>query len=157
MKYARKLIERELCVHSKIRHPNIVQLMAFAVDKNKLYLVQEYVAGSNLDDVLFSQNFSEMNITSKIEVAEKVVQAVAYLHNQCPAIIHRDIKPENVLVSGDFSVVRLCDMGLAKLKTMSTLITTMASCSTQPGTPAYQAPEVLLDKKVEVFKLTFGA
>lgn len=53
-------------------------------------------------------------------------------------IIHRDIKPENVLVSHDFKVVRLADLGLSKLKTMNKIVSTWAYfCLLQPGTPSY--------------------
>lgn len=38
-------------------------------------------------------------------------------------------------------------MGLSKLKTMNTVMTTMAVGGLQPGTPAYQAPEVLLERR----------
>jgi serine/threonine protein kinase len=143
------MIEREMNVHSRIRHPCIVQLMAVAVSKNKLYLVTEYVDGSNLDDVIFCRESSEaVSPLCKLEIAQKIVQAVTYLHNQCPPIIHRDIKPENILVSRDLSIVRLCDMGLSKLKSLNTLITTIATSSEmQPGTPAYQPPEVLVHRQ----------
>ena len=77
-------------------------------------------------------------------VAAKVVQAVAYLHNQKPAIIHRDIKPENVLVSKDLQDVRLCDYGLSKLKTFNTVATTIASTDgLQPGTTAFHLQKFL--------------
>lgn len=143
------MIERELNVHSRIRHPCIVQLMAVAVSKNKLYLVTEYVDGSSLDDLIFSRERSEaISPQFKLEVAQKIVQAVTYLHNQCPLILHRDIKPENILISGDLSIVRLCDMGLSKLKSMNTLVTTIVtSAEIQPGTPAYQPPEVLVHRQ----------
>lgn len=150
MKCARAMIERELSIHNGIRHPNILQLMAFATELSKLYLVMEFVEGNNLDDLLFGSEIegSIMSIPMKMSVAEKICQAVAYLHHQKPIILHRDIKPENILLSRDFQCVTLCDMGMCKLKTMTTLITTLAGCnSLQPGTPAYQAPELLIDKK----------
>ena len=160
MKLARSMIERELKVHSAVRHPNILQLLAYATIGNKLLLVTEFIDGKNLDDILFvdediadvdtadEDTVQAWNISTKLIVATKIIQAVAYLHNQKPAIIHRDIKPENVLISKDFQAVRLCDYGLSKLKTFNTVVTTVASTEgLQPGTPAFQAPEVLVDKK----------
>ena len=39
-------------------------------------------------------------------------------------------------------------MGLSKLKTFNTIISTIASSAgAQPGTPVYQAPELLLDRQ----------
>ena len=65
-----------------------------------------------------------------------------YCYPQTPAVIHRDIKPENILISHDLKQVKLCDMGLSKIKTMNTVMTTMAGGLVQPGTPVYKAPEI---------------
>ena len=67
------------------------------------------------------------------------------MHSRRPLILHRDIKPENIVLSKCLSVAKLCDMGLSKFKSMTTVNTTMAGGSaTQPGTTAYKAPEVFL-------------
>lgn len=87
------------------------------------------------------------HMSVKLQVSLKISQVVAYLHAQVPVIIHRDIEPENILVANDFNIVKLCDMGLSKLKTMNTVMTTLAEYSLQPGTSAYQAPEVLLSRQ----------
>ena len=60
-----------------------------------------------------------IDVNTKLVIATKVIQAIAYLHNQNPAVIHRDIKPENILISKDLLMVKLCDMGLSKLKTFN--------------------------------------
>ncbi|XP_060084108.1 uncharacterized protein LOC132563364 [Ylistrum balloti] len=52
----------------------------------------------------------------KFQISFKISQAVAYLHSQTPSVINRDIKPENVLIADKFNVVKICDMGLSKLK-----------------------------------------
>lgn len=147
MKIVKPHIDRELCLHSKVRHPNIVLLMAYATENNKLYLISELIDGDTLDNVLFGGESEVMSMPMKLSVSKKISQAVAYLHSQRPVIIHRDIKPENVLVANSLNIVKLCDMGLSKLKTMNTIMTTMAGGSLQPGTPVYQAPEVLLERK----------
>ena len=147
MKVMKTLIDRELCLHSKLRHPNIVLLMAHAMEGNRLHLITELIDRDSLDDVLFSGNYLSMELPVKLSVCKKICQAVAYLHSNIPAIIHRDIKPENLLIGDTCNTVKLCDMGLSKLKTMNTIMTTMAGGSLQPGTPPYQAPEVLVDRK----------
>ena len=81
-------------------------------------------------------------------IYKELLKAVSYLHNINPAVVHRDIKLENVLSSFDLKVVKLCDMGFSKLKTMTTLVTTVAvKQAVQPGTPAYQAPKLILERK----------
>ena len=147
MKVMKTLIDSELCSHSKLRHPNIVLLMAHAMEGNRLHLITELIDGDSLDDVLFSGHYLSMELPVKLSVCKKICQAVAYLHSNIPAIIHRDIKPENLLIGDNCNTVKLCDMGLCKLKTMNIIMTTMAGGSLQPGTPPYQAPEVLVDRK----------
>jgi E3 ubiquitin-protein ligase mind-bomb len=147
IKVAKPLVDRELCVHSQLRHPNIVMLMAFALEKDRLYLISELIDGLTLDNCLFGNDAMCMNMSVKLNVSLMVSQAIAYLHAQNPMIIHRDIKPENILVANNFGVVKLCDMGISKLKTMNTVTTTMAGVCLQPGTPAYQAPEILLNRQ----------
>lgn len=51
--------------------------------------------------------------TKHYYIARNVLQVVAYLHNQVPAIIHKDIKPENILVSDDLKRIRLYDLGIS--------------------------------------------
>ena len=41
------------CPNRKLRHPNIVCLMAFAKDDRFYYFVTSYVSGGNLDDFIF--------------------------------------------------------------------------------------------------------
>ncbi|WAR01885.1 CDC2-like protein, partial [Mya arenaria] len=59
-----------------------------------------------------------------------------------------DIKPENILLTRNLETAKLCDMGLSKVKVMNTMTKTVADRrETQPGTPAYQAPEILLQAR----------
>ena len=62
-----------------------------------------------------------------------------------PLVVHRDIKPANVLVAQATHVIKLCDMGLSKLKSAQSLSQTTSTAI--PGTPSYMAPECLLDNK----------
>ena len=59
-----------------------------------------------------------------------------YIHSN--NIVHRDIKPDNILLDLD-NTIKLCDFGVSKIITPGQLIND--SC----GTPAFIAPEILLD------------
>lgn len=83
-------------------------------------------------------------IEKKAMASYQVCAAVTYLHNRYPLIQHRDIKPDNILLTKCLTTAKLCDMGLSKFKSLTTVITTMASRTSQPGTPSYQAPKVLV-------------
>ena len=135
-------LNSEVRIHSMLRHPNIVQIMAVAMEKNELYIISEYVDGSNLEDLLFSSEEVDILLTTKNSIAMHCAQAVAYLHALNPPVIHRDIKPANVLVSRVNHIAKICDMGISRLKAIQTM--DQSSVSGIPGTPSYMAPECLL-------------
>ena len=114
-------LNSEVRIHSMLRHPNIVQIMAVAMEKNELFIVSEFVDGSNLEDLLFSSEEVDLSPTTKDSIAKQCAQAVAYLHALSPPVIHRDIKPANVLVSRISHVAKICDMGISKLKAIQTM------------------------------------
>ena len=149
MKLMVNILKSEVQVHSRIRHPNIVQIMAVAVGKSALYIVSELVNRANLEDLLFSDDDDggcSFTIPSnkKCFIGRQIVQAVAYLHNRKPPILHRDIKPANVLVARESYVTKLCDMGLGKIKSAQT--TSHVTSTSIAGTPNYMSPECLVDK-----------
>jgi len=87
-------------------------------------------------------------MSQKLKIAREIALAMTYLHSFNPPIIHRDLKPENVLID-KFGTAKITDFGLSRF--MSENIQTM----TFAGTPAYLAPEVLMEnqfsKKSDVF------
>ena len=47
------MVRTEIKINVRIRHPNIVQLLATASESEGVYLVQEYIKGCNMDDPVF--------------------------------------------------------------------------------------------------------
>ena len=145
----RSVMETEVRLHSMVRHPNIIQLMAISYLKNSIYLVSELIKGRNLEELLFSddENSETFSIQScnKLNMGKQISLAVAYLHNLKPPLVHRDIKPANVLVAKVTHITKLYDMGLSKLKSVKSLSQTTSTGI--PGTPSYMAPECLLERK----------
>ncbi|XP_022807184.1 cyclin-dependent kinase 1-like [Stylophora pistillata] len=144
-----RVVETEVRIHSMIRHPNNVQIMAISYLKNSIYLVSELINGRNLEELLFNDDENSDNFTlqscNKYDVGKQVSLAVAYLHNLKPPLLHCDIKPANVLVAEKTHITKLCDMGLSKLKSAQSLTHTTSSAIR--GTPSYMAPECLLERK----------
>ncbi|XP_002734111.2 uncharacterized protein LOC100374872 [Saccoglossus kowalevskii] len=137
-------IKREVQIHSRIRHPNIVQLMATAVEKNTMIIVSEYIDGPNMDDLLFTGEHIEFNIPNdrKPYITKQLCQAISYMHEN--NIIHQDIKPANILIAKNTMVTKICDMGVSKLIKRHT--TLHAGSSAIAGTPSYMAPECLIQQ-----------
>ena len=59
-------------------------------------------------------------------------------------MLHRDIKLDNVLMDGDGGV-KLCDFGVSRM------VKKGADIHEQCGTPAYLAPEIIIDKGYQGF------
>ncbi|XP_060561002.1 uncharacterized protein LOC132720799 [Ruditapes philippinarum] len=146
IKLVQKALEREVKVLRRVRHPHSILFMGYSVYNNALHIVSEYIKESILDDLLFGDRCQQIPLLKKCHIAEKISQAVAYLHNSSPIILHRDLKPENIIVSESLEVVKLCDLGISKLLTINSSATTYAP-GMQPGTLIFQAPEILLGNR----------
>ena len=73
------------------------------------YFVMEYVDGRPIDAFCREQALS---LHDRIALIERVLDAVAYAHQQL--VIHRDLKPANLLVTAD-GQPKLLDFGIAAL------------------------------------------
>jgi hypothetical protein len=90
-----------------VHHPNIVHLLEIVKDSGKFILIQEYVEGPTLKQLL------EKNITplDKEAFFLQLVSVISYAHKH--KIIHRDIKPENIIINKN-GQVKLLDFGIAR-------------------------------------------
>ncbi|MBD2343457.1 serine/threonine-protein kinase [Anabaena subtropica] len=103
------------------KHPQIPTLLAYFNEDNRLYLVQEFMAGQNLFKELQQQGiFNEQKVRELLLDLLDILQTV---HQQ--QVIHRDIKPENIIRHSDGKLV-LIDFGASKQLT--------ATVMTNPGT-----------------------
>ncbi|KAG9297848.1 hypothetical protein G9A89_006789 [Geosiphon pyriformis] len=122
--------------------PNIIHF--FGVTKilsqgtlNKYMLVLEYANGGTLRQYLQS-NFSNMDGTEKLRLANEMTSGIACLHAE--NIIHRDLNSSNVLIHN--SSIKISDLGLAKnLKDIS------GKSSKVFGQIFYVEPQYLLNHK----------
>ena len=97
-----KLFEREAKTLKNLNHPAIPKYLDyFEVDTDLIRgfaLVQSYIDAPNLEKVI--QQGRKFTETELIELAQKLLEILDYLHSYHPPIIHRDIKPSNILISG---------------------------------------------------------
>jgi WD40 repeat protein len=121
------------------QHPQIPELFAHFEQDGRQYLVQEFIDGHNLAQVLAAKGaFNETQIRNLLS---SLLPVLEFIHNQ--HIIHRDIKPENIIYRPDGQLV-LVDFGAAKYATGTGLLKT----GTTIGTPEYIAPEQARGKAV---------
>jgi len=130
------MVERELSILKKIRHPHIVEFIDFFETKSKYYIAFELATGGELFDRICQKGkFTEKDAAIVITT---VIGAVSFLHSR--GIVHRDIKPENLLYrdKSPNSDLLLCDFGISKMiESPEDMLTTVC------GSPGYTAPEIL--------------
>ena len=120
------------------QHPNIITLYDVIENEEKIYIIMEYCAGSDLFAYIEQRNF-KLPEKRAAEIIRKLSSAVYYLHSF--GIIHRDVKPENILMTDktEYADIRLLDFGLSKIVRQG------EKCTEPYGTLSYVSPEVLQD------------
>lgn len=138
---------REVKLLSKLRHPNIVLLMAVCLDKENMCVVLE-MCKADLYKVIHDPSIA-LTPKKRIGFAIDVTQGLLYMHTHSPALLHRDIKSSNMLVSPS-GEVKLIDFGYASYVGESDFVFTRHQLNEKAnkGTPAYMAPECLLNQEV---------
>uniref|UniRef100_A0A182MRM6 Serine/threonine-protein kinase PLK4 n=1 Tax=Anopheles culicifacies TaxID=139723 RepID=A0A182MRM6_9DIPT len=126
-------VRQEVAIHSKLKHPSILELYTFFEDFDYVYLVLELAENGELQQYLRERNkpFSEYEAAL---IFKKVVDGLLYLHTQ--KILHRDISLSNVLITKEMSI-KIADFGLA-----TELMQLDEKHHTLCGTPNYISPEV---------------
>jgi serine/threonine protein kinase len=110
---------REIFVQRQLQHPNIVQVYDFLNVEDRYYLIQEFVPGSSLRELLNRQGVP--NVAQAVFLVKQVLGALDYAHRftyldqsdfHRIGLIHGDIKPSNLLLDQrgrlsvtDFSIV----------------------------------------------------
>ncbi|XP_023681935.2 hormonally up-regulated neu tumor-associated kinase homolog A-like [Paramormyrops kingsleyae] len=137
--YLLKNLHREGLIQQMVLHPNIIQLLDILETEASCYLVMELCMGGNLlERLLERERLEEAEVQKYIR---QLVMAVEHLHSS--GVVHRDLKVENLLLDEN-SNIKVTDFGLsscARRRGTGDLL------STQCGSPAYCAPELISQKK----------
>src|SRR5689334_24773894 len=132
---------REIDVAAALKHRNIVEFLDRGTHNGVVYLVSEFVDGSDASKLAEEQG-GRLSYEDGISIIAQALDALSFAHAQ--GYIHRDFKDQNILVAGSSPnlVAKLTDFGLAKSFTQSGLSgVTMAG--EMAGTLAYMPPEQL--------------
>jgi eukaryotic-like serine/threonine-protein kinase len=149
---ARKRFTHGCEVLSKIHsHESIIGYYEHGKIAGTLYLLMEYVEGSNLK--LMYNEHDPVLLENVGNIIIDMATGLEHVHES--GFMHLDFKPENVLVTRNASV-RLADFDLALPIPKSP-----KKLSSNPGTPTYMAPEQLrgdpVDQRADIFAFGVSA
>ena len=125
---------REARLLARLRHPNLPRVIDYFLIDNDQFLVMDYIAGSDLRDVLKTQGPQPLD--KVLAWATQLASALSYLHKQEPPVVHRDIKPANIKLTLEGEIT-LVDFGIAK----ATDNTQQTATGAYGYTPGYAPPE----------------
>ncbi|MBZ4660623.1 MAG: putative sensor protein, partial [Desulfacinum sp.] len=132
-KMNRKFLMEAAILRRLAGHPNAVAILEVIKVGGKVVLIQEYVSGSTLQELLDAG----LDPLDKESLYVQLLDVVAYAHRH--QVMHRDIKPENILVT-PAGTLKLLDFGTAKD------VTRRSISSTVIGSRPYMAPEQILGR-----------
>ncbi|MBE7474572.1 MAG: hypothetical protein DPW09_15125 [Anaerolineae bacterium] len=123
---------REAQSAARLSDPHIVAVYDFGQDKNRPYIVMEWIAGSDLRALL--DGHGKLPVDQAVEYGTQICFAVGTAHRA--GLVHGDLKPGNILITPN-NQIKVTDFGLAKALGDSA----MDAGEVVWGTPAYFAPE----------------
>jgi len=141
--------DREIRSAARLSHPNIVTAHDAAREGSAHFLVMEYVEGIDLGQLVKDKGPLPSGL-----VCDYAIQAAHGLqHALDRGIIHRDIKPSNLRVTADGSLLKVLDLGLARLAIATpelageTLSIELTGSGIYMGTADYLSPEQAMDAR----------
>jgi serine/threonine-protein kinase len=150
----------EARITAAFSHPGIAQVFELGEDGEGLYVVMEFIAGQNLNQVASAcaKERAVLPLAFSTSVALECAQALHYAHTfktaagEAQGVIHRDVAQKNIMVTYD-GQVKLLDFGIAKVKNALS----KTKVGTVKGTAGYMSPEQVrgeaLDARSDVFSL----
>ena len=134
----RKILIETSIMKTLSKSNNIVKIYETYETKKHYCIVMEYICAGDLLSYIKKRG----KLTEQVAkfIFKQIVLTLQYIHNH--NIVHRDIKLDNILIDLDNNI-KICDFGVSKI------IKNSEPMIEQCGTPAYIAPEILLNKGYE--------
>jgi len=144
--------QREIHILSQLDHPNIVGAYDAGSGGASHYLAMEFVEGTDLGRLV--KQGGRMPVEQACAYILQAARGLAHAHER--GLVHRDIKPHNLIMSVRDGLVKVADLGLARLprvmgqdatvlRDVQTTGTLTPENAVLMGTADYLAPEQALD------------
>src|SRR5262249_33728814 len=156
---ARNRFQREIEAAARVWHPNLVTALDAAQIGPSFVLIMEYVEGTNLSSLLTTRGAPP--IRHSCEWVRQAALGLGHAHDQ--GLIHRDVKPSNLLLTAKGNIIKVMDLGLARLDLLGepesdTPNAPLTESGVVIGTPDYMAPEQAIaprsaDARADIYSL----
>ena len=150
--------EREAQATAALSSPHTIQLFDYGVTADRtFYYVMELLTGRDLDSLV--RQFGPLPPARALFLLRQVCHSLADAHAR--GLVHRDVTPSNVYVCRmglEYDFVKVLDFGLVTFDDARSTGTTLGTAPhTTTGTPAFMAPEIILegavDQRADVYAL----
>jgi serine/threonine protein kinase len=132
----RARFKQEMKAAGALSHPNVVAAH-YADEADKyLFFAMEFVDGLNLDALV--RRCGQLPVAEACEIIRQAAVGLQYIHENL--MVHRDLKPSNLMISNE-GVVKILDLGLARVFTEETGPEALTRSHFIIGTEDYMAPE----------------
>ena len=105
----RERFHQEAKAAANLSHPNIVTVHDFGLDMERLYIVMEFVPGTDMKTMMKARGV--FTIDEAIPLIVQACAGIGYAHRA--GFVHCDIKPHNMLVTPD-QRLKVTDFGIAR-------------------------------------------
>lgn len=133
LKYLEKRFMEEAKLLFRLNHVGFPRVIDYFSEKGRLFIIMQYIQGSNLYTLLLEQPGRRFPVDTCLEWLLKMLELLVILQNHEPPIIHRDIKPANMMLDKNGQLY-LVDFGFAR-------VVDPEGSQTRVGTFGYASPE----------------
>jgi serine/threonine protein kinase len=133
---------REAKLAASLAHPNVVTLYEAEQVGQTYFLVMEFLAGTDLDQLVTRRG--RLLVAEACEWVRQAAVGLQYIHER--GLVHRDIKPSNLFLVEERRV-KILDLGLAVLRTEQESGSGLTEKGQILGTIDYMGPEQWEDSR----------
>ncbi len=147
---AQKRFKQSAILSARINNYNVAKTFDYFETDGACYLIEEFIDGSTLEEATL-EKVPQIDPHLASYLLLRLSKGLAASH--AAGVAHRDLKPSNILVTPDFSNVKITDFGIATLadSLFEEILAkdgnlTRSTSGTVRGALPFMAPEMLFRK-----------
>lgn len=136
---------REAKILSQLNHPHIVTIYDFGIWNENMFIVLEFLEGTNLQNII--ENKGTLSTAWIMTILPQILDALQSAHQA--GIVHRDLKPSNIFclpMPDQTDFIKILDFGTAISRTQG-LYEKITTSGEVLGTPQYMSPEQIMGRE----------